>query len=224
MRPERYRFRLPTILKSARGAAWLTESLAAELLEQRITVNAVLPSTIDTPPNRQAMPDADFSRWVTPESLADVIAFLASDSARDISGAKSFLGRALRTTLIVSTLTGIIVAVFAWPLSYLFTLNATVASVAALPLALHMTTLPIKGWAMVALAPIRAAGDTQFSMLVGVLCGALVLPLTWFGIERLHIGLYSVPMAWIVAWSARAALTAIKLRRGTWSEREPLAA
>jgi NAD(P)-dependent dehydrogenase (short-subunit alcohol dehydrogenase family) len=65
----------------------LTESLAAELLEQHITVNAVLPSTIDTPQNRLAMPDADFSRWVAPESLADVIAFLASDSARDISGA-----------------------------------------------------------------------------------------------------------------------------------------
>jgi NAD(P)-dependent dehydrogenase (short-subunit alcohol dehydrogenase family) len=65
----------------------LTESMAAELLEQRITVNAVLPSTIDTPQNRKAMPGADFSRWVAPESLADVIAFLVSDSARDISGA-----------------------------------------------------------------------------------------------------------------------------------------
>jgi NAD(P)-dependent dehydrogenase (short-subunit alcohol dehydrogenase family) len=65
----------------------LTESMAAELLDKRITVNAVLPSTIDTPPNRQAMPKADFSKWVSPESLADVIAFLASDASRDISGA-----------------------------------------------------------------------------------------------------------------------------------------
>jgi NAD(P)-dependent dehydrogenase (short-subunit alcohol dehydrogenase family) len=65
----------------------ITESMAAELLEKRITVNAVLPSTIDTPPNRQAMPKADFSKWVAPESLADVIAFLASDASRDISGA-----------------------------------------------------------------------------------------------------------------------------------------
>lgn len=65
----------------------LTESMAAELLEHGITVNAVLPSTIDTPPNRKAMPDADFRKWVAPESLADVIAFLASDAARDISGA-----------------------------------------------------------------------------------------------------------------------------------------
>jgi NAD(P)-dependent dehydrogenase (short-subunit alcohol dehydrogenase family) len=61
--------------------------MAAELRDYGITVNAVLPSTIDTPQNRQAMPDMDFSKWVAPESLAGVIAFLASDSARDISGA-----------------------------------------------------------------------------------------------------------------------------------------
>lgn len=65
----------------------LTESMAQELLEYGITVNVVLPSTIDTPPNRKAMPEADFSKWVTPDSIADVIAFLVSDSARDISGA-----------------------------------------------------------------------------------------------------------------------------------------
>jgi|SRR5579884_3497815 len=65
----------------------LTESMAAELLEHGITVNAVLPSIIDTPQNRQAMPNADYIKWVAPESLADVIAFLASESARDISGA-----------------------------------------------------------------------------------------------------------------------------------------
>jgi NAD(P)-dependent dehydrogenase (short-subunit alcohol dehydrogenase family) len=65
----------------------LTESMAAELLEHQITVNAVLPSVIDTPPNRKANPDTDYSRWVSPESLADVIAFLISNAARDISGA-----------------------------------------------------------------------------------------------------------------------------------------
>lgn len=65
----------------------LTESMAAELKPHQITVNAILPSTIDTPANRKAMPDADFSKWVTPESLAGIIGFLASDAARDISGA-----------------------------------------------------------------------------------------------------------------------------------------
>lgn len=65
----------------------LTESLAAELKDDGVRVNAVLPSIIDTPANRASMPDADFSRWVAPEALADAIAFLLSDDARAISGA-----------------------------------------------------------------------------------------------------------------------------------------
>ncbi|MEO9263930.1 MAG: MATE family efflux transporter, partial [Candidatus Baltobacteraceae bacterium] len=144
--------------------------------------------------------------------------------AHDAQGAHWFLGRALRTTFLVTTLTGVVVAIFAWPLSYLFTMNASVASAAALPLAAHMLTLPIKGWAMVAIAPIRAAGDTRFSMFVGIVCGLLVLPLTWFGIERLHIGLYSIAIAWVIAWGARAGMTALKLRSGSWATRAPLRA
>lgn len=65
----------------------LTESMAAELEAAGVSVNCVLPSTIDTPQNRQAMPGADFSTWVTPEAIAEVIAFLASDAARGITGA-----------------------------------------------------------------------------------------------------------------------------------------
>ncbi len=64
----------------------LTESMAAEYRMLGINVNAVIPGTIDTPQNRAAMPDADVSKWVQPESLADVIAFLASDLARDVHG------------------------------------------------------------------------------------------------------------------------------------------
>jgi NAD(P)-dependent dehydrogenase (short-subunit alcohol dehydrogenase family) len=65
----------------------LTESLSAELLPKGITVNAVLPSTIDTPQNRADNPNTDYTKWVTVDSIADVIAFLVSESARDISGA-----------------------------------------------------------------------------------------------------------------------------------------
>jgi NAD(P)-dependent dehydrogenase (short-subunit alcohol dehydrogenase family) len=65
----------------------LTESMAAELREQGINVNCVLPTVIDTPENRAAMPKADPARWVAPQELARVIAFLASEDARAIHGA-----------------------------------------------------------------------------------------------------------------------------------------
>jgi NAD(P)-dependent dehydrogenase (short-subunit alcohol dehydrogenase family) len=65
----------------------LTEAMSGELKDKGINVNCVLPSIIDTPDNRAAMPDADPSRWVAPQSLAEVIAFLASDSASAIHGA-----------------------------------------------------------------------------------------------------------------------------------------
>ena len=65
----------------------LTESMAAELKEHNINVNAVLPGTIDTPQNRADMPKADPTRWVAPEALADVILFLCSDAARAVTGA-----------------------------------------------------------------------------------------------------------------------------------------
>ncbi len=65
----------------------LTESLAAENKMDNINVNCILPGTIDTPQNRDAMRDADFSQWVPPEALADVVQFLASDAARCVTGA-----------------------------------------------------------------------------------------------------------------------------------------
>jgi len=65
----------------------LTESMAAELREKNINVNCVLPTIIDTPENRAAMPNAKSSRWVAPEDLANAILFLASSEARAIHGA-----------------------------------------------------------------------------------------------------------------------------------------
>jgi MATE family multidrug resistance protein len=144
--------------------------------------------------------------------------------ARDPAGARWFFERALRVSIVITTITGAVVAILAWPLAYLLTLDATIATIAAWPLALHMVTLPIKGWAMMSLAPIRACGDTQFSMRVGILCSALVIPLAWIGIERLHLGLYSVALGWIAAWTVRALLTQWKLREGEWMRRAPLAA
>ena len=65
----------------------LTESLAAELSGEDVTVNAVLPSIIDTPTNRADMPTADFGKWVQPQAIADVILFLTSPAGRSVTGA-----------------------------------------------------------------------------------------------------------------------------------------
>jgi NAD(P)-dependent dehydrogenase (short-subunit alcohol dehydrogenase family) len=71
---------------SKAGVHRLTEALASEW-KGKITVNAVLPSTIDTPVNRASMPNADFKKWVTPLELVEVILFLVSDAASAVTGA-----------------------------------------------------------------------------------------------------------------------------------------
>jgi NAD(P)-dependent dehydrogenase (short-subunit alcohol dehydrogenase family) len=72
---------------SKAGLVALVRTLALELKGTRVTANAVLPSVIDTPANRAAMPDADPTRWVAPESIAKLILWLASDAAAAVNGA-----------------------------------------------------------------------------------------------------------------------------------------
>ena len=72
---------------SKSGVSRLTEALAEELKDASVRVNAVLPSIIDTPTNRKDMPDAAFDKWVAPEQLAQVIAFLLSPAASAVTGA-----------------------------------------------------------------------------------------------------------------------------------------
>ena len=79
--------RMGAYVASKSAVIRLTETMAAELRERNINVNCVLPTIIDTPENRKAMPSADPRRWVAPHDLAQVIVFLASDAARAIHGA-----------------------------------------------------------------------------------------------------------------------------------------
>ena len=72
---------------SKAGVLNLTQSIADELSEHSINVNAIVPGTIDTPTNRKDMPKANFNKWVRPEEIAEVIAFLCSKDGDKISGA-----------------------------------------------------------------------------------------------------------------------------------------
>ena len=72
---------------SKAGVAKFTEALAEEMKSNGVTVNAVQPSIIDTPANRADMPKADFTKWVKPDAIAELIAFLLSEQAADITGA-----------------------------------------------------------------------------------------------------------------------------------------
>ncbi len=72
---------------SKAGLIGLIRTLSIELAGSGVTVNAVLPSTIDTPANRRALPAADPSKWARPDSIAQTLTFLASDAASQINGA-----------------------------------------------------------------------------------------------------------------------------------------
>jgi len=83
----KYRVKSGAYAVSKAGVAVLTETIAEEVRKYNINVNAVMPSTIDTPDNRASMPQADFSKWVKPEDIANLILFLASDESSATSGA-----------------------------------------------------------------------------------------------------------------------------------------
>jgi NAD(P)-dependent dehydrogenase (short-subunit alcohol dehydrogenase family) len=72
---------------SKAGVIVLTEAIAEEVKKYDVNVNCVMPSTIDTPSNRRDFPKADFSKWVDPKDIAEVMLFLVSDASRVVSGA-----------------------------------------------------------------------------------------------------------------------------------------
>ena len=84
---KRYRVKDGAYAVSKAGIIVLTETMAEEVKKYDINVNCILPSTIDTPDNRRNFPNADFSKWVRPEEVAEIMLFLISHESKTISGA-----------------------------------------------------------------------------------------------------------------------------------------
>jgi len=186
-----------------------------------ITIALLAPLGVTTVAAYRALSVVNDLMWAFPGSLGEATQIVVGQrlGARDIAGARIFAADAIRAGTVTCTVAGAIVAVLAKPLAQLFTLNLTLGALAAGPLALHMLTAPLKGYGMTALAPIRAAGDTRFSMWLGLISGGLGLGGIAAGIEVFHLGLWSVPIAWTLAWTVRAGVTALRLRSGNWEVR-----
>jgi putative MATE family efflux protein len=186
-----------------------------------ITIALLAPLGVTMVAGYRALSVVNDLMWAFPGSLGEASQIVVGQrlGAGDVAGARVFAFDAIRIGTITCAIAGAVVAVLAKPLAQLFTLNAALGAFAAGPLALHMVTAPLKGYGMTALAPIRASGDTRFSMILGVVSGGLGIAGIAVGLIVLHIGLWAVPLAWIVAWTARVAVTTIRLRSGNWEVR-----
>jgi len=159
--------------------------------------------------------------WAVPGAFGDSMQIIIGQrlGAGDAQGAREFLRQATRLAVLVGGIVGAAFMLLAWPLTALVTLSPMLANVAALPLALHLTTLPIKSYAIAVLAPIRAAGDTRFSMWTGILGAFVAVTLVALLTHVVQLGLYAIGIAWIASWSVRSFVTTLRLRRGDWTLR-----
>jgi multidrug resistance protein, MATE family len=161
--------------------------------------------------------------WALPGALGEASEIIVGQriGARDYAGASAFRRSATRIAVTVCGLVGIAVAVLAWPLAALCTLSPQLATIAAGPLALHAAgTLPLKGYAMTMLAPIRGAGDTRFVMAMGIVMTAVSVGGITLGIRVLGLGLWAVPLGWIAGWVVRGVVTTARLATGDWKRRQ----
>ena len=159
--------------------------------------------------------------WAVPDAFGASMQIVIGQrlGAKDAAGARWFFGRALRAAVLTGAAVAVVFAALAWPLTALVTLSPMLASVAALPLALHLVTLPIKSYSNAALAPIRAVGDTQFSMWNGIIGALVAIVLLAFFTHVVQLGLYAIGVSWIVSWSIRSVLTMLRLQSDDWTKR-----
>lgn len=215
----RWEFDIPLALRSARLSLPEAIYLFLVVAPDIAIVTLLAPLGVETISAFRVLMIVSDLTWSIPGSLGSAAQTVIGQrfGAGDIAGAKWFDARARRYGVLCSAAGGAIIAVFAWPIAFLCTLDTALASLAALPLVAHMTTLPLKGYAMMGIARVRAGGDTRFSMIVGIVASVTVIPGAWLGIHVLHWGLFAVPAAWFIAWALWCEATALRLRHFDWN-------
>jgi putative MATE family efflux protein len=196
--------------------------LTLQIAPEPVTVALLAPAGTEAVAAFRAMSLVSDATWAIPGSLGDATEVVLGQriGARDYAGARAFGREAIKISLLVGAGIGLLVAAAAWPLAALVTLSPVLAGLVALPLALHVAvTLPLKCYAMTVLAPIRAAGDTRFVMVMGIATSVVVLAGLVLLIRGLHLGLWGFALAWIATWLVRSGITALRLRSGDWERR-----
>jgi putative MATE family efflux protein len=197
--------------------------LTLQIVPEPVTIALLAPFGTESVAAFRALSLVSDLTWSLPGSLGDASEVILGQriGARDYAGARTFQRAATRLTVIICVVVGAIVAALAWPLAAICTLSPALASLAAAPLAVHVgLTLPLKGYAMTILAPIRGAGDTRFVMVMGIVTTSVALAGIAAGIRLWHFGLWAVPFGWTIGWVVRSAITAARLNSGNWQRRK----
>jgi Na+-driven multidrug efflux pump len=196
--------------------------LTLQIAPEPVTIGLLAPYGTETVAAFRAMSLVSDVTWALPGALGDASEVVLGQriGARDYAGAKAFQRDATKYAVLVCLAVGALFAGLAWPLAAICTLSPALASLAAWPLAAHVgVTLPLKGYAMTVLAPIRGAGDTRFVMVMGIVTTIVAVAGIATGIRVLHFGLWAVPFGWTASWLVRGAITTLRLDGGDWQRR-----
>jgi len=196
--------------------------LTLQIAPEPVTIGLLAPYGTESVAAFRALSLVSDVTWALPGALGDASEIVLGQriGARDYAGATKFQRDATRYGVLVCLVVGGIVAALAWPLAAICTLSPALATLAAWPLAAHVgVTLPLKGYAMTVLAPIRGAGDTRFVMVMGIVTTIVAVTGIWAGIELLHVGLWAVPFGWTASWLVRGVITTLRLNGGDWQRR-----
>jgi Na+-driven multidrug efflux pump len=196
--------------------------LTLQIAPEPVTIGLLAPYGTESVAAFRAMSLVSDVTWALPGALGDASEVVLGQriGARDYAGAKAFQRDATRYGVLVCLAVGALCAGLAWPLAAVCTLSPALASLAAWPLAAHVgVTLPLKGYAMTVLAPIRGAGDTRFVMVMGIVTTIVAVAGIATGIRVLHLGLWAVPFGWTASWLVRSTMTTLRLNGGDWQRR-----